>query len=186
MQGLVVHALPDCFMSPRTAGPALLCLHSPYSSAPIAHAGCTAPASTAGAAASPHCAANAATLMQSKEYICTRREGRASVPVPAPRRAALRCTCRAHQGTKLGARRWRMFYPLIFRHSRIGAISLLQGAGVLSESHRRLVKRMHSAIGAALADGEWGEERPLALLRPCVVKQRNNNFLYALSHSHIM
>lgn len=44
---------------------------------------------------------------------------------------------------------------------------------------------MHSVRGTDLADGEQGEERPLALLSPGVVKQRILHFLHALSHSRM-
>lgn len=186
LQGLAVSALPDCFVSPRTAGPALPCLHSPYSSAPITHTGFTALASTARAAASPHCAANAATLMQSKEYFCTRQEGRASATIPAPplrSPAVYTQSPSGHQdvGIELGDVLSADFQRFKNRHNQPPS-----RRGSLSESHPRLVKQMGRAIGVALPDGERGEERPLALLRPCVVKQRNNNFIYSLSHSHTM
>lgn len=183
LQGLAVRALLDCFMSPRTAGPALPCLHSPYSSAPMAHAGCTAPVSTAGAAASPHCAANAATLMQNKEYTCTRQ--RASGPVPAPPPCSPVVCVQSPSGNRAGAVELGDVLSADFQRFKNRHNQPPTRRRTLSESHPRLVKRMHSIIGAALADGEQGEERPLALLRPCVVKWRNN-FLYALSHSHMI
>lgn len=83
----------------HTASPVLPCLLRAYSSAPTAHArqpGMHA-VSAARAAAHPHCTANAATLMQSREYVRAGQEGRAS----------------AH-----GARRCGMFYPLCRRNAK--------------------------------------------------------------------
>lgn len=179
-----MHALSDCFVSPGGAGPALPYSHSPYSSAPIAHAGCAAPASTAGAAASPHCAANAATLMQSKEYVCTRQ--RASVPVPAPPPRSPAVHGQSPSGNQAGGMELGDVLSADSQSFKNRRSQPPAGHGSLSESHPRLVRGVHRAIGAALTDGDWGEERPLALLRASVVKRRNNNFVYALYRSHIM